>query len=278
MSISQKIDFAVIIDVCKANPNGDPLDENRPRVDFDGYGEISDVCLKRKIRDRLAEDGKSIFVVTSGNEVDGQKSLKDRFNSFYKKSTTVQELCSNWFDVRAFGQVFAFKKGDTFDSVSISVRGPVSIQTATTLKPVCVSSMQITKSVNSEPTDDGKKSSDTMGMKHRVDHGIYVTYGAISPKLAEKTGFDDKDSEDLKKVLINLFDGDSSAARPEGSMHVKAVVWWSHGCTSGKHSSYVVHNSLKSYLNDNNDVSVDNMRDYLKSCFNDLEIEVEDGL
>lgn len=84
-----------------------------------------------------------------------------------------------------------------------------------------------------------------MGMKHRVDHGVYVFYGSMNPQLAEKTGFTNEDAEAIKKAIINLFENDSSSARPEGSMEVYRVYWWKHNCKNGQYSSAKVHRSLK---------------------------------
>ena len=195
MTLSNKIDFAVIFSVKNANPNGDPLDGNRPRIGYDGIGEVSDVCIKRKMRDRLLEDGQGIFVQSDDRKRDEFTSLKARAESVIDKKMTKQE-CAKWFDVRAFGQLFAFKssKKDDADGVSIGIRGPVSIHSAFSVAPINVTSIQITKSVNSEDTKDGKKSSDTMGMKHRVDCGTYVFYGSMNPQLAELTDFSDDDS------------------------------------------------------------------------------------
>jgi CRISPR-associated protein Csd2 len=106
-----------------------------------------------------------------------------------------------------------------------------------------VTSTQITKSVNAEG-DGSKRSSDTMGMKHRVDNGLYVTYGAMNPQLAERTGFSDADAETIKSLLPRLFENDASSARPEGSMAVAKVIWWKHNCKSGQYSSAKVHGSL----------------------------------
>ncbi len=180
MSLQHKIDFAVILTVNRANPNGDPLNGNRPRTDYDGYGEISDVCLKRKIRDRLMEmgEGQRVFVQSDDRKLDGMVSLKERAESAEhglgkdafnpKKSSkeeTARKACAKWFDVRAFGQLFAFGKQDDAAGVSIAVRGPVSIHAAFSVEPVSVASIQITKSVSSEG-DGSKRGSDTMGMKH----------------------------------------------------------------------------------------------------------------
>ena len=256
MSLNNKVDFAVIFSVKKANPNGDPLNGNRPRVDFDGYGEVSDVCLKRKIRDRLQEAGHAIFVQSEEKKTDGMTSLRARAESdeyglgkevFNSKKTTPEKAailaCEKWFDVRCFGQIFAYK-GEAKDGVSIPIRGPVTIQSAFSLDPVNISSIQITKSVSGEG-DGKKKSSDTMGMKHRVDKAIYVAYGSMSPQLAERTQFSDDDADVIKGILPKLFEGDASSARPDGTMSVLNVIWWKHNNKSGQFSSAKVHNSLR---------------------------------
>ncbi len=252
-TLQNKIDFAVILTVNHANPNGDPLNGNRPRTDYSGYGEITDVCLKRKLRDRLQESGQNIFVQSDEKKQDGMTSLKNRAesdtfglgkNAFGKKADkdeTAKKACQKWFDVRAFGQLFAFGGDDA--GVSIGVRGPVSIQSAFSIEPVSITSTQITKSVNGAG-DGSKRSSDTMGMKHRVDQGVYVFYGSMNPQLAEKTGFSDDDAETLKQLLPRLFENDASSARPEGSMAVSKVFWWKHNSRSGQYSSARVHRSL----------------------------------
>lgn len=117
MSLTNKIDFAAVFTVKKANPNGDPLNGNRPRVDYEGLGEVSDVCLKRKLRNRLQDMGEDIFVQSDTNRKDNFRSLKDRFdnNAEIKKATGNREeqvniACKTWYDVRAFDKFFAFKK------------------------------------------------------------------------------------------------------------------------------------------------------------------------
>ncbi len=255
MSLQNKIDFAMIFSVKNANPNGDPLNGNRPRTDYDGYGEVTDVCIKRKIRDRLQGNGESIFVQSDEKKTDGMTSLKNRAESdehglgkdaFNVKKTSPEEAArlanERWIDVRSFGQLFAFKS-DTKDGVSIPIRGPVSIQSAFSVEPVSITSTQITKSVSGEG-DGTKKSSDTMGMKHRVDRAVYVAFGGMTPQLAERTGFSDEDAEKIKQVLSKLFEGDASSARPEGSMAVEKVIWWKHANKSGQYSSAKVHRTL----------------------------------
>lgn len=246
-ALTNKIDFAVVFEVRNANPNGDPLSENRPRQDADGYGEVSDVCIKRKIRNRLTREGVPVFVQSDDNKVDDCTSLSKRYEKHMnvKAAADIQaaEACKTWFDVRAFGQLFAYK-GSEKTGVSIGIRGPVSIQPAFTVEPVVSKDTQITKSVNSEESKGGK-SSDTMGMKHRVNFGVYRTFGSINAELSKKTGFSDADAEVLKNMLLTLFRDDESSARPAGSMTVKKVIWWKHNCPSGQYSSARVFDSLK---------------------------------
>lgn len=252
--LDHKIDFAVVLSVTKANPNGDPLNGNRPRQNYDGYGEISDVAIKRKIRNRLQDVNESIFVQSNDRTIDNLNSLRDRAGSnpeldkvLKSKNHSGDEFtaiaCKEWIDVRGFGQVFAFKATGKGSGVSVGVRGPVSIQTATSIDPIDITSMQITKSVNSEPGE--KRSSDTMGMKHRVDFGVYVFYGSINTQLAEKTGFSNDDADKIKQALVTLFENDTSAARPDGSMEVHKVYWWEHNSKLGQYSSAKVHRLLE---------------------------------
>lgn len=249
-SLENKIDFAIIFNVKKANPNGDPLNGNRPRADYDGFGEVTDVCLKRKIRDRLMESGHGIFVQGDYNVLDTHKNLKSRADSMiknYSKPDEVRNLaCKTWFDVRAFGQIFPFKaKGNNKESkgVSIAIRGPVTIQSAFSVEPITVSSNQIIKSTSLEG-DGVNRQPDQMGMKHRVDRAIYVTFGSMNPQLSERTGFDNNDAETIKAVLPKLFEGDASSARPEGSMAIEKVIWWRHNSKAGQYSSAKVHRTL----------------------------------
>lgn len=260
-SLKNKIDFAVVVSVNNANPNGDPLNGNRPRINYEGIGELSDVCIKRKIRNRLMESGCSIFVQSDDNKVDGYKSLRERAekelgDAVKNEDKLRTEACSKWIDVRAFGQLFAFKgekkkkdknkEGEEQSdekAVSVGVRGPVSIHSAFSVAPVNITSIQITKSVSGEG-DGNKRASDTMGMKHRVDHGMYVFYGSMNPQLATKTGFNGEDALAIKRALIHLFENDASSARPEGSMEVVKLFWWEHNCPSGQYSSAKVHRAL----------------------------------
>ena len=286
-SLAHKIDFAVVLTVRNANPNGDPLNGNRPRQNYDGLGEISDVCIKRKIRNRLQDMGQAILVQSDDKRVDGYRSIKDRVDGnealqeFAKGKKQNNELFAkvaseSWIDVRSFGQVFAFSGSE----VSIGIRGPVSIHTAVSLGSVDISSMQITKSVNSvTQKDPDKKSSDTMGMKHRVDFGVYVFYGSINTQLAEKTGFANEDAEKIREALITLFENDTSSARPDGSIEVNKVYWWEHNSKIGQHSSAKVHRSLKIELKEGlNEAKSFEHYDISLNDLEGLKVQIYDGL
>ena len=172
--------------------------------------------------------------------LDGKKTSPDK---------TAQLACAKWIDVRTFGQLFAFsgkkkKEADEDASgVSIPIRGPVTIQSAFSVDPVSITSIQITKSVSGEG-DGSKRGSDTMGMKHRVDRAVYITFGSMNPQLAERTGFSNEDAETIKTILPKLFEGDASSARPEGSMAIEKIIWWKHNCKAGQYSSAKVHRTL----------------------------------
>lgn len=254
--LQNKIDFAALISVNMANANGDPLNGNRPRTDYNGLGEISDVCLKRKIRNRMQDMGYPIFVQSEDRCDDGCGSLSERASAALKnikdRQTYADQACRNWLDVRSFGQVFAFK--DT-KGMSVGVRGPVSIHQAVSISPVEIESQQITKSVNGEKAEKGgKRTSDTMGTKHFVRFGLYLLKGSINVQLAEKTGFTHEDADVIKECLRTLFVNDSSSARPDGSMEVVKLYWWEHNCKDGQYSSAKVHRSLKVQLKSETDL------------------------
>ena len=252
--MNNKIDFAALILVDKANPNGDPLGGNRPRTDYDGHGEISKESIARKIRNRLQDMGYPIFVQSNDRCTDGCTSLSNRANTYLSKTkgkdkrSIAERACETWIDVRAFGQVFAFDMDEKDASVSLGIKGPVTIRMAESVAPVEVRTIQITKSVNNNTSD--KRGSDTVGARHFIQHGLYVLKGSISPQLAECTGFDDTDAEAIKKALLSLFRGDASSARPEGSMEVVKLYWWEHNCKLGQYSTAKVHRSLNVELKD----------------------------
>lgn len=259
MALDHKYDFIMYVTVKKANPNGDPLNGNRPRIDYDGFGEISDVCLKRKIRNRMMDLGESVFVQSNERKIDNCKSLQERFEKIPSLKTEsdpdrIVEIASSiWTDVRSFGQVFAFgKNANNKKGISVGIRGPVSIHTGISEEVVEISSMQITKSVNSVSNKKNPtiRSSDTMGNKHRVEFGTYKIVGSINPQLSEITGFNENDVEILKKSLLTIFENDASSSRPEGSMEVSRLYWFKHKSKIGDYPASKVHKCVKLEIQD----------------------------
>lgn len=233
----KKNDFVAIVKVSNCNPNGDPLNEGRPRTNMLGYGEISAECIKRKLRNRMQDLGEKIFVQSDSRCDDGFRSLRERAASVTelesafkaKDNTLAAEIaCKEWIDVRLFGQLFAFSGG-----VSVGIRGAVSVCHAQSIVPVTLKDIQITKTTNGEPPKKSKgedggstRSSDTMGCKYLVEHGIYVVKGSVNPFTCNKNGVMESDVEMLKKALVSMFENDESSARPAGSMDVTQVYWF----------------------------------------------------
>ena len=295
--LKNKIDFVALVSVKNANPNGDPLNGNRPRTDYDGYGEISDVCIKRKIRNRMMDLGNDIFVQSDDKVKDEYKSLSERAGAVLKGIKTRDEYekvaCEKWLDVRTFGQVFAFKstKDAKVGGGSVGIRGPVSVQQSFSLSPIDIESMQIVKSVNGNPvtgkkadTDEeesasGGKGRDTMGTKHFVKFGLYEIKGSINVQLAEKTGFSEEDADCIKECLRTLFINDASSARPDGSMEIVKLYWFKHNCKDGQYSSKKVHDSVKVQLKEGISIPKDvSDYDFSVEPLEDLEPEIIDGI
>lgn len=249
MKLKNKIDFAIVIAAENCNPNGDPTMLNQPRHDIDGYGEMSSGCIKRKIRDRLQEQGQSIFVQAADRIDDGFKSMKQRADhceelqkEIKKKKNADIELCKKiacktWYDVRAFGQIFAFRGNE----IAIGIRGPVSIGFAKTLEPIMICEKRIARSTNTQ--DELGFDSQRLGLRYNIDRGAYVAYGSIFPRLAEKTGFSQEDAESLKNAIKILFDNDASDFRPSGSM-TSFLFWCKHNTPCGVMPSARVFHSL----------------------------------
>lgn len=235
----KRIDFVALISASHCNPNGDPTSEgNMPRMDNDGYGILSSVCIKRKIRDRVQDLGGTIMAMSDTRKNDSCTSLAERVEQHRQGTVGNQEfakkLLETYWDARAFGSVIAYKvkeeKGST--SVSCGLRGAVSISDAFTVCPVSITDMGITKSFNGIFVDPKKDlsgmTSDRMGRRFTVDHGLYMVKGTINPFYAEKAGFTEDDAKLLKAALASLFENDESAARPAGSMVVERVFWFEH--------------------------------------------------
>lgn len=242
---TKRIDFALVITATRCNPNGDPTTDNIPRQDYSGYGEISDVCLKHKVRQRLYENGENVLLYS--DFLNKQSSMKYRLESdieiknLMKNGDTdalIKKACEKWIDVRTFGQVIPLK---TKSGTTANVRGPMSLSIARTLEPVDIIPMPITKCLNLE--GEGKKESSTLGMKYIIDKGAYVSYGSIKPFDANRIGFSDEDAEKLKLAMAQLLENDASSARPSGSMTC-TLYWWDQKLPGAKVSPAIVHRSL----------------------------------
>lgn len=281
-SLTKKIDFVLFISVKNANPNGDPLMGNMPRTDYEGFGEISDVCIKRKIRNRLQDMGSEIFVQANDRKEDNSDSLEERFTSTFKKEIpddeVAAEACQKWIDIRSFGQVMTFQKR------SLGIRGPVSVSLAKSLAPIDIITMQITRSTNGMIAEKGKRSSDTMGTKHFVDFGIYKLTGSMNCYFAKRTGFSDEDAEKIKQAFLTLFENDMSSARPEGSMAVERLYWFTHPNELGIASSAKIHQLVT--ISKLPEANIKTFADYQIALAKDqtdsykakgLEIEILDG-
>lgn len=256
MGMKRKIDFMGVIVAEDCNPNGDPLNGNRPRIDMDGYGEMTDVCIKRKIRNRLQDMGEEIFIRMEERADDGCMSLNARQNSFKELSDEIKKkrkadiekckrlACEKWMDVRAFGQVFAFKG----EEATFNVRGPVSLTLARTIDTITIKEYLITKSANGSDAD-GKDSS-TMGRRYCVDRGVYVFRGSMFPELAKKTGFSDNDADKIKNAILTLMENDASGSRPSGSIALDRLFWWEHDERKRQKPSAKVFRSVRFYPTD----------------------------
>lgn len=220
----QKIDFCLLIEVNNANPNGDPINHRSPRMDYEGYGEIIDVCIKRKVRNRLHQLGKNVFLGTRESSEYG--SLQEWFNDFVKnnkleksKDTEIIDLiCKEYLDARLFGACITYSKNP------ISIRGCVTFRNAISIAPIDKETIYITKSINA--TKSKSKSSDTFGYNDIVPHGLYKLCGSINPLFAERVGLNQNDIDLFKESLSTLLQNDASFMRPDGSMEIRKFIWW----------------------------------------------------
>ena len=244
-NLKNRIDFVYIFDVQNGNPNGDPDAANAPRVDAeDMHGIITDVCLKRKVRNYVqtivAEDDKNEFqegydifvkdkavldaLVEKIYDYESVKIIKDKDKKkeeVKKKEEAKNLLCKNYFDIRTFGQVIATSgKQD-------QVRGPIQLTFARSVDEITPRPLTITRCA---VTKEEKKER-TMGRKNIVPYGLYVCYGFISANLAKQTGFSEEDLELFWAALKNMFDVDRSAAR--GLMSAQKLIVFEHDSVLG---------------------------------------------
>jgi len=244
-AIQNRYDFVLFFDCQDGNPNGDPDSDNSPRFDPETFqGLVSDVCLKRKIRDYVlyenSQDGTvrpgyDVFVL-AGNTLESRQrmpfeSLKGEIEAKGKdtKLPDIEKarawMCENFFDIRAFGAVMS-----TTSFNCGQVRGPVQITFSRSIDRVFTTEHTISRQAFTGEKDI-KSGTGTFGRKHTVAYGLYRAYGFINPMFADKTGFSDEDLEMLWNALANMFDVDRSAAR--GLMSTRALYIFKHDSKLG---------------------------------------------
>lgn len=251
-AIKNRYEFVVLFDVENGNPNGDPDAGNMPRIDPEsGYGLVTDVCLKRKIRNYVEmvkedEEGYQIYIKENVplNRSDNQafeylgideKKAKDLKKNDPEADRKIRDfMCKNFFDIRTFGAVMT-----TFVKASLNcgqVRGPVQLGFAKSVDPIISQEVTITRVAITTEKDAGVKSTE-MGRKNIVPYGLYRVEGYISANLARKvTGFSEEDLELLWEAIINMFEHDHSAAR--GKMAVRELIVFKHSKELGDCPAY----------------------------------------
>lgn len=245
--IKNRYEFVVLFDVENGNPNGDPDAGNMPRVDPEtGYGLVTDVCLKRKIRNyvEMAKEDADHYHIYIKDGVPLNSSDKeacayvgadpDKLKEAKKKDEHLDEkirdfMCSNFYDIRTFGAVMT-----TFTKGALNcgqVRGPVQLGFARSIDPILPQEVTITRVAITTEADAEKKNTE-MGRKYIVPYGLYRAEGYVSANLARKTtGFSEEDLELLWTAILNMFENDHSAAR--GKMAVRELIVFKHSCELG---------------------------------------------
>ena len=255
--IRNRYDFVILFDVENGNPNGDPDAGNMPRVDPEtGYGLVTDVCLKRKIRnyvETLKEDapGYRIYIKDgvplnrSDNEAIAALGIDGDLKAAKKSTPDIDRklrdwMCQNFFDIRTFGAVMTtFVKGALNCG---QVRGPVQLGFARSVDPIVPQEVTITRVAITTEADAEKKGTE-MGRKHIVPYGLYRAEGFVSANLARKTtGFSDEDLQLLWQAILNMFENDHSAAR--GKMAVRELIIFKHDSELGNAPSYKLFDAV----------------------------------
>lgn len=250
MAIENRYDFVMLFDVENGNPNGDPDAGNAPRVDAEtGHGYITDVCIKRKIRNFVElfkedEAGYNILIKSD-------KALNTKFKEAYvaeglktknkgKNTDDVKKakeyMCKNYYDVRTFGAVMS-----TGDDPCGIVRGPVQINFARSISPINIQDVTITRQART--TEERKESGETeMGRKSMIPYALYRAEGYISAALANKTGLLEADIELLWNAIINMFEYDHSASR--GKMCMRKLYIFKHDSILGNCPSHILFDKI----------------------------------
>ncbi len=261
--MNHRYDFIYLFDAQDANPNGDPDAGNLPRVDTEsGQGLITDVCLKRKVRNfvevvKKDAAGYDIYVkekavlirahekayqgIRKEGEEQSEAKAGKRKGSGDEVEAARQWMCRNFYDVRTFGAVM---------SIAVNcgqVRGPIQLGFSRSIDPIVISEHSITRmAVATEKEAEAQQGDNrTMGRKFTVPYGLYQAYGFVNPFLAAQTGFSEEDLELFFTSLENAFQFDQSAARPAGSMAPRGLLVFKHENQLGKASSHSLFDRLK---------------------------------
>ena len=256
--IKNRYDFVILFDVENGNPNGDPDAGNMPRVDPEtGYGLVTDVCLKRKIRnyvETLKEDahGYRIYIKDgtplnrSDNEAIAALGIKEDLKAAKKADPGIdrklqQYMCESYFDIRTFGAVMTtFVKGALNCG---QVRGPVQLTFARSIDPVVPQEVTITRVAITTEADAENKGTE-MGRKHIIPYALYRAEGYVSANLARKTpGFSEEDLQLLWQAILNMFENDHSAAR--GKMAVRELIVFKHASELGNAPAYKLFDAVQ---------------------------------
>src|SRR6266481_2154269 len=261
-TVKNRYDFVYLFDCQDGNPNGDPDSDNSPRVDPETFqGLVSDVCLKRKIRDYVyqrqqdggnVKKGYDVFVL-AGNTLESRQRMPfDHLKSEIKaqgKDTKADDIkkardwmCQNFFDIRAFGAVMT-----TTEFNCGQVRGPVQLTFARSIDRVFTTEHTITRQAFTGEKDI-KSGTGTFGRKHTVAYGLYRAHGFLNPVFARQTGFSNEDLDLVWKALGNMFDIDRSAAR--GLMAARRLFVFKHNSTLGEAPAHRLFESVKAKLKD----------------------------
>ena len=276
MALENRFDFVMIFDVENGNPNGDPDAGNSPRIDAEsGLGYITDVCLKRKIRNyvELVKEGEAGYNIL----IKPDSSLNAKFAAAYdaeglekgKKGSNEDDvkkareyICRNYYDVRTFGAVMS-----TGDNPCGIVRGPVQINFAKSLSPISIQEVAITRQART--TDERTATGDTeMGRKSVIPYALYRSEGYVSAALANKvTDLSNDDVELLFKAIVNMFENDHSSAR--GKMVMRKLYVFKHNNVLGNCPSHILFEKI--------DIKQKNS-DVPARCFSDYTVEVDTAM
>ena len=266
-AIRNRYEFVILFDVENGNPNGDPDAGNMPRIDPEtGFGLVTDVCLKRKIRNYVemvkeGEPGYGIYIREDvplnrsdnraleylGISADNEKAVKELKKKDPDADLKIRDfMCRNFYDIRTFGAVMT-----TFVKAALNcgqVRGPVQLGFARSIDPIISQEVTITRVAITTEKDAEKKNTE-MGRKNSVPYGLYRAEGFVSANLARKvTGFSEDDLQLLWDAIINMFENDHSAAR--GKMAVRKLIVFKHSKELGDCPAYRLFDAVEVSRND----------------------------